>query len=109
MINDCYDFAIGRRLENLPALREVGFTANRRLLDVQRLSHDGPLGDDAFQSVQRPQQIEGQRAPGLRFADPRVQTLFLALLLFRLRPCGFTHRELREQLAPLLGLAPGQL
>ncbi|HME74039.1 MAG TPA: hypothetical protein VKM54_29885, partial [Myxococcota bacterium] len=46
---------------------------------------------------------------GLRFADPRVQTLFLALLLFRLRPCGLAHRELREQLAPLLGLAPGQL
>jgi hypothetical protein len=109
VINDCYDFAIGRRLKNLPALREVGFTANRRLLDVQRISHDGPLGDDAFQSVQRPQQIEGQRAPGLRFADPRVQALFLALLLFRLRPCGFTHRELREHLAPLLGLAPGQL
>jgi len=108
VVNDCYDFAIGRRLHNLPALREVGFTANRRLLDVQRLSHDGPMGEDAFQRVQRPQQIRGQRAAGLRFGDPRVQALLLALLLFRLRPCGFTHRELRDQLAPLLGLAPGQ-
>src|SRR5215204_4752175 len=27
-INDTYDFAIGRRLTNLPALREIGFSAN---------------------------------------------------------------------------------
>jgi hypothetical protein len=39
-INDTYDFNIGRRLTNLPALRKIGFSANRRLLDVQRLSHD---------------------------------------------------------------------
>ena len=39
-INDTRDFNIGKRLHNLPALREVGFKANRRLLDVQRISHD---------------------------------------------------------------------
>jgi hypothetical protein len=33
-INDTYDFAIGKRLTNLPALREIGFSANRRLLGV---------------------------------------------------------------------------
>jgi hypothetical protein len=31
-INDTYDFAIGRALRNLPALRAIGFAANRRLL-----------------------------------------------------------------------------
>ena len=31
-INDTRDFEIGKRLTNLPALREVGFSANRRLL-----------------------------------------------------------------------------
>src|SRR5207253_10393798 len=31
-INDTRDFVIGRRLHNLPALREIGFQANRRLL-----------------------------------------------------------------------------
>jgi hypothetical protein len=30
-INDTGDFGIGRRLDNLPALRQVGNTANRRL------------------------------------------------------------------------------
>src|SRR5215210_7347155 len=39
-INDTYDFAIGRALHNLPALREIGFAANRRLLHVDSLSHD---------------------------------------------------------------------
>ncbi len=32
-INNTYDFGIGRRLHNLPQLREVGFAANRRLLE----------------------------------------------------------------------------
>ena len=39
-INDTRDFGIGKRLPNLPALREVGFPANRRLLEVQRISCD---------------------------------------------------------------------
>jgi len=39
-INDTRDFAIGRRIENFPELRKIGFAANRRLLDVQRIGHD---------------------------------------------------------------------
>src|SRR5438128_1291514 len=39
-INDTRDFGIGKRLSNLPALRRIGFDANRRLLDVQRISQD---------------------------------------------------------------------
>jgi hypothetical protein len=31
-INDTWDFRIGKRLTNLPALRQIDFTANRRLL-----------------------------------------------------------------------------
>src|SRR5665811_1618779 len=43
-INDTRDFDIGKRLVNLPALREIGFKANRRLLGVQRLDHDPITG-----------------------------------------------------------------
>ncbi|TAJ20381.1 MAG: hypothetical protein EPO65_03930 [Dehalococcoidia bacterium] len=107
--HDTRDFAIGRRLHNLPALRKVGFSANRRLLDVQRISHDVTIGEETFQQLQRPVVRDGVRAAGLRFGDPRVLALLLALLLFRLLPQGFTNRELREHIAPLLGLAPGQL
>jgi hypothetical protein len=48
VINNAYDFGIGKRLVNLPALREVGAQANRRLLDVQRISHDPILGEAAL-------------------------------------------------------------
>ena len=108
IINDTYDFDIGRKLQNLPALRQVGFTANRRLLGVQRISHDCSIGEDAFRQIHRPVHLDDQRAPALRFDDPRVQALLGSLLLFRLLPRGFSNQDLREQLGPTLGLAPGQ-
>jgi hypothetical protein len=108
-INDTRDFAIGRRLHNLAALRQVGFSANRRLLDVQTISHDCALGEDALQRHQRSLEINGQRASALRFADARTQALMQALLLFVLLPRGFSHADLREQLCTLLGLDPSQL
>src|SRR5206468_4515338 len=43
-INNTRDFGIGKLLRNLPALRQVGFQANRRLLDVQKISHDCSIG-----------------------------------------------------------------
>ena len=79
-INDTRDFGIGKRLHNLPALREVGFSANRRLLDVQRISHDPILGEAVFDALARPQVINGQRAPALRFGDPRVHALLGAIV-----------------------------
>jgi hypothetical protein len=106
-INDTRDFQIGKRLKNLPALRQIGFQANRRLLHVQALSQDCLLGEDAFQQVNQPQTISGQRVAALRFTDPRVHALLSALLAFRLLPCGFANHELRALLAPLLGLNPG--
>src|SRR6266542_4173982 len=53
-INDSRDFGIGKRLCNLPALREVGFSANRRLLAVQRLSHDPAIGATAITALTTP-------------------------------------------------------
>ena len=38
--------------------------------------------------------------------SPRVQALLAVLCAFRLLPHGFTHRDLRTCLAPLLGLTP---
>ena len=108
-INDPRDFALGKGLQNLPALRQVGFHANRRLLDVQRSSHDPIIGEAGFQQVTRPIVVNGQRASALPFADPRVQALFSDLVLFCLLPRGFSHRDVREHLAPLLALAPSQL
>jgi len=108
-INNPRDFGIGKRLSNLPALRRIGFQANRRLLDVQRISQDCALGEDAFHGVNEPIEVDGQRASGLRFADKAVQALFSALLVFRLLPRGFSNRDLRNHWAPLLGKAPDDM
>lgn len=108
-INDTRDFGIGKRLKNLPALRAIGFQANRRLLDVQRISHDCAVGEDAFRQVTEPIEVGGQRASALRFGDPSVLALLTALLVFRLLPRGFNQRDLREHWAPLLGEAPSTM
>src|SRR5882762_6918500 len=109
VVNNTVDFKIGKRLHNLPALREVGFRANRRLLDVQRVSHDCAIGEAVFRQVTEPRAVDGQRASALRYADACVLALFNALLVFRLLPRGFANHELREHLAPLLGEAPSAL
>jgi hypothetical protein len=103
-INDARDFEIGKRLSNLSALRTVGVQANRRLLDVQRISHDCAIGEAAFARVSRPVTVEGQRAAALRFADPVVLALLSVLVVFRLLPDGWRHRDLGAPLAALLGL-----
>ena len=108
-INDATDFKLGKRLGNLPALRAIGFSANRRLLDVQSLSHDPALGDAGLAELQQPVVVGTQRAAGLRLAEPRAQALLAALVVFRLLPRGFSNPELRAVLAPLLDLAPEQL
>jgi len=108
-INDTRDFEIRKGLSHLSALRKVGFQANRRLLDVQRISHDCAIGETAFARVSRPITVDGQRAAALRFADPVVQALLSLLVLFRLLPAGWRLRDLAPPLAGLLGLPPSAL
>ena len=76
---------------------------------MQRTSCDCAIGEDAFAQVCAPVVFDGQRAPALRFGDPRVQALLSVLVVFRLLPDGFSNRDLREHLAPLLGIDPAQL
>jgi hypothetical protein len=45
-INNTYDFGVSKRLHNLPKLRAIGFAANRRLLEIERISHDCILSED---------------------------------------------------------------
>ena len=69
-INNTRDFSIGKRLKNLPALRQIGFRANRRLLDVQKISHDCSIGEDAFNQVVRPNRSRRPAPPGTSFRRP---------------------------------------
>ena len=104
-INDAHDFGIGKRLVNLPALREIGFSANRRLLGVQALDHDPITGTTALHTVTEPATTPtGTRVPGLRLGQQRSHALLTALPMFRLQPAGFTNADLRTITAQLRGL-----
>lgn len=108
-INDTLDFGIGKRLSCLAALRQAGFQANRRLLAVQRISHDCTIGEDRFQALISPITVGRQRASALPVGSERTQALLGALVVFRLLPRGFSAADLRAHLGPLLGLTPEAL
>ena len=108
-INNTRDFFIGKRLCNLPALRQIGFSANRRVLEVERLSQDCAVGEEALLQLNRPVEVNGQRAAALRITDLRVLALWHLLVWFRLLPCGFANRDLREHLAVLTGQPPNHI
>jgi hypothetical protein len=107
-MNDTRDFGVGRLLGNLPELRSIGFAANRRMPEIEQISHDCALGENAFQDLQRPRRVDGQRVPALRFADPNVQALLHALVMFVFVARGFTNQDLRQAYAVLLGLRPAK-
>jgi hypothetical protein len=106
-INQTMDFGLGKRLTNLPALRQIGYTANRRLLAAQRLSHDPIAGDTVLRAACDPViHDNGTRTAGLRLTDPRAQALLHILLIFRLHPGGFLNKDLRSLLSEYLGRPP---
>ena len=106
-INNPGDFGIRKGLVNLSALRKIGFSANRRLLGVQRLDHDPIAGTNALHTVTDPILTpHGSRVPGLPIGKPRSHALFSALLTFRTHLDGFTNRDLRQLTGQLRGLDP---
>jgi hypothetical protein len=99
------DFDINKRLSNLPYLQKLGRQINRRLLEVERVSHNCGLSGDSIQRVVQPTvRADGQKAPGLPFGHPRVMALFVALTMFQHLINGFHNRDLRRHVASLLGL-----
>jgi hypothetical protein len=108
VVHDPKELGVGRKLENLSALKEIGFATNRRVLHVQKTSQDFAMSEGLFREVTGPREVDGQRASALRWGDPLVMALFSVLLLFRMLPCGFRSRDLREHVAPLLGDDPSQ-
>jgi hypothetical protein len=53
--------------------------------------------------------VNGQRAEALRITDLRVLALWHLLVWFRLLPCGFLNRDLRQPLAVLTGQDPNDI
>jgi hypothetical protein len=103
-INNAQDFGIGKDIANLWQLRRIGNDIDRRLLPVERVSQDCALDLETVDTLIHPTVTQdGQRAPGLRFGDPRTMALLAAVLLFSHLPAGFSNAMLRAQVAALLG------
>jgi hypothetical protein len=108
-INNPLDFDVHKDLSNWPYLRKLGVMINERLLETERVSQDCLLSAESFARVSEPTTTEtGQRAPGLRFGQPRVMALFASLSRFLPALNGFCNAELRETVQTLLGLSPDE-
>jgi hypothetical protein len=98
------DFNVNKGLSNFDYLQQIGRQINRRLLEVERVSQNCGLSADGIQRVVQPTVSEdGQKAPGLRFGDPRVMALMLTLSLFTHLINGFRNPDLRRAVANFLG------
>jgi hypothetical protein len=104
VINNPTDLGCLRRLEHLDELQAKGRDINDRLLDHERVGQGCVLASPAFERVASPSLEGGQRAPALRFGDPRVMALVGALLISVNAVTGFTNRSLRAQVSQLLGV-----
>lgn len=102
-INNPNDLHVAKAVANLSHLRDLGDQVNRKLLEVERVSHQCVLTQDALDRLQRPSVECGQRTSALRFGDPRVMALFQAITAFTHLPRGFRNRDLRPQVEALLG------
>ena len=102
---DPKDFNVNKGLSNFSYLQQIGRQINRRLLEVERVSQNSGLSADGIQRVVQPTVNEdGQKAPGLRFGDPRVMALMLTLSLFTHLVNGFRNQDLRREVIKLLGV-----
>ncbi len=102
-INNPRDFWVRKGLDNLPHLCDLGQQINRKLLEVERVSHHCVLTQDALDRLQQPTVVAAQRVSALRFGDPRVMALFQAICAFTHLPRGFRNRDLRAQVEALWG------
>ena len=103
-VNDPYDFGVGRLLtgENWRALIEIGEQTNQRLLDAQLQACQCAPDPVALEAIVLPSVHDGQRAPGLRFGDPRVMALLACLCHYEHLFNGLTNRSLRTLIAGLI-------
>ena len=100
-INNPTDFYVAKAVRTCSHLRDLGNQVNRKLLEVERVSHHCVLTQDALDRLQRPTVEAGQRTSALRFGDPRVMALFQALSGFTHLPRGFRNRDLRPPVEAL--------
>jgi hypothetical protein len=105
-INNPTDFGIQKTLNpvNWRALRHTGAGVNARFLQALGEGHDTVPDDQWLRDVVMPSVHDGQRAPGLRFGEPRVTALLEALCSLDHIFDGLTNATLRSHMSALLGV-----
>lgn len=103
VINDPTDLGCQRRLKNLDQLQRLARAANRRLLEVERVGQSSAVSTALLERVGLPTLEAGQRAPALRFGDPRVMALAASLCAVVHAALGFTNRSLCARVSQPLG------
>jgi hypothetical protein len=96
--NDTYHFGVGRRLDNLPLLRDKLMATNERCLALQAELLASPVDTGQLAALAAPTLIGQRRIPGLKLHDDRLIRLLETLL----HPGGFvghwTTRELHARI-----------
>jgi hypothetical protein len=102
-INNAADFGLKKTLntDNWEALRRVGAETNARFLAALGEGQPGLPDPATLESVVLPSAHEGQRAPGLRFGDPRTMALLASVASFAHVVGGLTNKGLRAQMAAM--------
>lgn len=102
-VNNSADFGLHKTLTagNWRALRRLGADTNARFLSALGEGRAGLPDPATLETVVLPTVRHGQRAPGLRFGDPRVLALLAAIATFANVIGGLTNKALRAQMAVL--------
>lgn len=102
-INNPTDFATRKTLnaDNWRTLRRLGAQTNARFLAALGEGQPGLPDPATLHAVVMPTVHDGQRAPGLRFGDPRVMALLASIVTFAHVVGGLTNKTLRQQMRSL--------
>jgi hypothetical protein len=100
-VNNATDFALHKTLtaDNWRALRQVGADTNARFLAALGEGQPGLPDPATLETVVLPTTHDGQRAPGLRFGEPRTMALLGSIAAFAHVIGGLTNKSLRAQMA----------
>jgi hypothetical protein len=99
-VNNASDFDLHKTLsaENWNALRRAGAATNARFLAALGEGRPGLPDPATLESIVLPSVHDGQRAPGLRFGDPRTMALLGSIAAFAHVIGGLTNKSLRAQM-----------
>jgi hypothetical protein len=99
-INNPADFASLKTLNaaNWKVLRRIGTDTNARFLAALGERQAGLPDPATLEAIVMPTIRDGQRAPGLRFGDPRAMALLSSIAAFAHVMGGLTNRTLREHM-----------